>query len=474
MEAPTIRSGGTLPDRSHDAPPVPKLDLRDHADARPVSLDQTNEERRSVSATTKCIGTWHYGANRRYCLTRGPMPSTLRFDEQNSSGRWVTGELTLAGNDQFEGQVMMRDSNNVFGTVRVRYVPERDTVISNFLGTQGDPWGPDTVASKVDPNERNPSRTSGGQDSTNHKKLDPKFATTKLIGQWDAPCEAAANTNWIDDHEGGTQPPSNSGFLGGFLGMFSSKKDRSHEGEDWKIEPPIVLRVKCPEEQGACGGDYDLLIGRNANGHPIWRSRDGTRWIYTGVDGKWYIGGPASAERDFDCAAGFLFRDFLHKGVMPHLVGGPWEFGDGRSWHPNADIVIAVPPENLSGHGEQPGRYVVIHDNTAVTKGVNPEPPVVGRLAFGAEIQILELVHRSDQNRVRGRVENPAGWISLWDTKDGYRWAVPSVELRQGQRSRLSSGASRMDTNASAKQSSTGSVPTNSRPLAGPGLAANI
>ncbi|CAJ1394839.1 unnamed protein product [Effrenium voratum] len=42
---------------------------------------------------------------------------------------------------------------------------------------------------------------------------------------------------------------------------------------------------------------------------------------------------------------------------------------------------------------------------------------------MGTVVQVLEVVHRQDEKRVRGRIEEPAGWISIVSTEDGNRWA---------------------------------------------------
>eukprot|EP00930_Biecheleria_cincta_P031075 TRINITY_DN21558_c0_g1_i1.p1 TRINITY_DN21558_c0_g1~~TRINITY_DN21558_c0_g1_i1.p1 ORF type:complete len:407 (-),score=74.74 TRINITY_DN21558_c0_g1_i1:168-1388(-) len=70
-----------------------------------------------------------------------------------------------------------------------------------------------------------------------------------------------------------------------------------------------------------------------------------------------------------------------------------------------------------------PGYYLVTHNNAAVRAGPSLQDAVVGRLAAGEVLHVVEVLVVQSEERVRGRIEEPAGWISLLDTKGGYRWA---------------------------------------------------
>lgn len=70
-----------------------------------------------------------------------------------------------------------------------------------------------------------------------------------------------------------------------------------------------------------------------------------------------------------------------------------------------------------------PGQYVVTNNMVAVTTGVASSSPILGPLLAGTRINILEVVHQNDEQRVRGRIDNPPGWISLLDMVDGRSWA---------------------------------------------------
>ena len=47
----------------------------------------------------------------------------------------------------------------------------------------------------------------------------------------------------------------------------------------------------------------------------------------------------------------------------------------------------------------------------------------VTTLSKGAEVRVVEVVHRAGLMRVRGRIDQPvAGWISLENMDNGFRW----------------------------------------------------
>mmetsp|Transcript_84562 Transcript_84562/g.213254 ORF Transcript_84562/g.213254 Transcript_84562/m.213254 type:complete len:308 (+) Transcript_84562:60-983(+) len=79
----------------------------------------------------------------------------------------------------------------------------------------------------------------------------------------------------------------------------------------------------------------------------------------------------------------------------------------------------------LSSHGSEdgPGLYTVTHDNAAVRAGLATNTPIVGRLRVGQAVTVLEVVGLPAEDRIRGRIASPAGWISLRETRIGYRWA---------------------------------------------------
>jgi len=74
-----------------------------------------------------------------------------------------------------------------------------------------------------------------------------------------------------------------------------------------------------------------------------------------------------------------------------------------------------------------PGRYSIVRP-AGVTTSREPSEDVVGILAAGKVVDVLEVVHCKEAMRWRGRIEEPfCGWISLLATYNGIRWAEPQA-----------------------------------------------
>ena len=78
---------------------------------------------------------------------------------------------------------------------------------------------------------------------------------------------------------------------------------------------------------------------------------------------------------------------------------------------------------------ELPGRYTVIR-----AAGVMPTMQTLSgdgmpRLTVGQSIEVLEIVHCAEARRVRARIAEPPGWISLANMDTGTRWAVHADDV---------------------------------------------
>mmetsp|Transcript_22169 Transcript_22169/g.61382 ORF Transcript_22169/g.61382 Transcript_22169/m.61382 type:complete len:1225 (-) Transcript_22169:123-3797(-) len=197
--------------------------------------------------------------------------------------------------------------------------------------------------------------------------------------------------------------------------------------------PPLVLQVHSPNVHKACEGEY-MLSSEEANGAPLWKKSGGNRWLYTGTDGKWYVGGMHSRRLNFLCSSGFVCSCRPHGGRTPDRIEGAWEAGDGRQWHTDCDILVTVLVEtpaahvaetsgHLIGQDDSPALYVITHSEAAVTADIRVMPPIIAHLSAGTVVYVVEVVTCTRERRVRGRIEYPSGWISLVSLDDGYRWA---------------------------------------------------
>merc|ERR1712060_292231 len=71
---------------------------------------------------------------------------------------------------------------------------------------------------------------------------------------------------------------------------------------------------------------------------------------------------------------------------------------------------------------DAPGRYMVLK-RTAVQLTAKVGSQKFATLEPGCEVSVVEVVDSTEDRRVRARVEEPAGWISLLNTESGLRWA---------------------------------------------------
>jgi len=104
---------------------------------------------------------------------------------------------------------------------------------------------------------------------------------------------------------------------------------------------PDVLHVRSPNRRKSCAGEYVRVAGKRPNGHPLWRLKSGDRWLYSGRDSRWYIGGESAKAQDFNCSTGFICQALPHCGSGPHEAVGPWQWGTVTSgWVQDPHIAV--------------------------------------------------------------------------------------------------------------------------------------
>jgi len=113
-----------------------------------------------------------------------------------------------------------------------------------------------------------------------------------------------------------------------------------------------------------------------------------------------------SADEDVPTGAKGTVIGFTDDEVQVQFPKGTWNF---------------VPTELVKAFLE-PGRYVITHD-ARVEDGPTLGSRKVAVLNAGAAVEVLEVVTMPKIRRVRARIENPKGWISLVNMDSGYRWA---------------------------------------------------
>eukprot|EP00662_Eupelagonemidae_sp_cell21_P058002 gene58002-biopygen51950 len=70
--------------------------------------------------------------------------------------------------------------------------------------------------------------------------------------------------------------------------------------------------------------------------------------------------------------------------------------------------------------------YVTVAPLTEVSHGVEKNSTGFVTLFYDTEVEVVvvEVRRREDMNRIRGRIADPAGWISLEILDNGHRWVA--------------------------------------------------
>jgi len=103
------------------------------------------------------------------------------------------------------------------------------------------------------------------------------------------------------------------------------------------------------------------------------------------------------------------------------------QLADGRGWlFEKKPGVGAMCQRYAYNETDSPGSYVIIHDDTAVTptEAVGPSEQILTKLPARTAVRITQVSKNMSAQRIRGKLENPVGWISLLDTDSGIRWAI--------------------------------------------------
>eukprot|EP00927_Polykrikos_kofoidii_P040272 TRINITY_DN34461_c0_g1_i1.p1 TRINITY_DN34461_c0_g1~~TRINITY_DN34461_c0_g1_i1.p1 ORF type:complete len:400 (+),score=62.61 TRINITY_DN34461_c0_g1_i1:42-1241(+) len=78
-----------------------------------------------------------------------------------------------------------------------------------------------------------------------------------------------------------------------------------------------------------------------------------------------------------------------------------------------------------------PGAYRIGFRPAMVSETAALGGKSVGTLRGNSVVNVLQVVHRPFEKRMRGRIEDPDGWISLLDTRNGYLWAMWEAPLSE-------------------------------------------
>eukprot|EP00930_Biecheleria_cincta_P040866 TRINITY_DN27989_c0_g1_i1.p1 TRINITY_DN27989_c0_g1~~TRINITY_DN27989_c0_g1_i1.p1 ORF type:complete len:550 (-),score=70.27 TRINITY_DN27989_c0_g1_i1:164-1813(-) len=153
---------------------------------------------------------------------------------------------------------------------------------------------------------------------------------------------------------------------------------RAHTQEEQRAasqarDAPWVLQLRSPGRLQELSGEYRLLPGEFVNSQPLWRRAGiGAVWyLYSGINGCWYVGTQFHEKKGFDCSLGFATSSKPHQGTMPQFIGA-WmsHCADSGKMLPDPEFSVKaepakVPPDLLytispTRNEEISGEYVLV------------------------------------------------------------------------------------------------------------------
>lgn len=109
-------------------------------------FDQGQVHKPADPECPELVGTWLYGTSSSYHISR-TLCGQLCLNEKFSSGHIVSAQLQPEGR-WFKG-VIMSSRGKRLGTIRLRYVEEQGTIVSNFKTSVNATWGDNIFAEKA-------------------------------------------------------------------------------------------------------------------------------------------------------------------------------------------------------------------------------------------------------------------------------------------------------------------------------------
>jgi hypothetical protein len=79
---------------------------------------------------------------------------------------------------------------------------------------------------------------------------------------------------------------------------------------------------------------------------------------------------------------------------------------------------------------DEPGQYFITIDGTWVGSSPDEINHDAGKIYRGTVVEVTEIVNLEERCRIRAKIDNPEGWISLTNTSTGKRWAAKATKSR--------------------------------------------
>eukprot|EP00928_Gymnodinium_smaydae_P013456 TRINITY_DN14905_c0_g1_i3.p1 TRINITY_DN14905_c0_g1~~TRINITY_DN14905_c0_g1_i3.p1 ORF type:complete len:773 (+),score=123.96 TRINITY_DN14905_c0_g1_i3:158-2476(+) len=121
-------------------------------------------------------------------------------------------------------------------------------------------------------------------------------------------------------------------------------------------QPPRRLIISRSTGDIPGTGTYEQVDEELVHGFPHWKHVEGDFWLFSGADGKWYVGDAEEKRQGFESVTGLIASNYEHAGELPHDIGA-WQWLDKSSWVDDPDVrVVAVdeqPAPSLAVQGER-------------------------------------------------------------------------------------------------------------------------
>ena len=163
---------------------------------------------------------------------------------------------------------------------------------------------------------------------------------------------------------------------------------------------------------------YELVGNRTAKGMPVWhKAGDGPEkcWIYTGLNGNWFIGGEKAEAVDFQCKRGYIASKDRHGGLFPSKMN-QWQWRDAptKCVRVDPDISVSVETQDSSDDASTTHtlwRYV---PRNGCPIHITSEPERRGDFT-GAVLHLNDVFEVSEERMIDGicylRFTDGSGWI---------------------------------------------------------------
>lgn len=108
----------------------------------------------------------------------------------------------------------------------------------------------------------------------------------------------------------------------------------------------VVAVPRGADDVKTCAGLYSICLDRWSSGQMVWEKVQSDWWgvsprfLYMGLNGRWFIGGEDAARRDFKCSSGWIAAMAMPGGAPHEVQAGSWQVWNGEQWMEDESITV--------------------------------------------------------------------------------------------------------------------------------------